>query len=245
MRHRHFTAILTLLLILHFGDSFGGESRQLDDQEALALLYGGVVWKSDKLKSYFEGQDYGYVSVAFETSYVEQGQNKRVVIVRITPRPAEDYACHACAPVIGGGIFKWSATGWAVESKGEIVGWGNSFGETFSLVEVGPDRYGVLDNITDVHQGYEDKSIRLVISYNGSFRSALNVGFGEKPGPGACEDVSAPEQYAGIQFLRTKSEFFDVHSKLKFNEGPCEKFSVRNQAARYRFTRGIYRQLGH
>jgi hypothetical protein len=242
MCNQYFRAIFALLLIFHLSSSFADENKQLDRQQALMLLYGGDIWTSDKLKEYFNGQDRGYISVAFEAPYVEQGQNKYVVIVRITPKPAEEYACHACTPIIGGGVFKLSGTDWAVESKGDIVGWGGTFGEKFSLVNIGLDKHGILDSIEDSHGGYEDKSIKLIIPYNGYFHNALNIGFGEKPGPGACGHV--PKQYVAVHFLQAKSEFFDVESKLKFNDGTCKKFSVRNQIARYRFSDGIYKRLG-
>jgi hypothetical protein len=243
MRRRYLVLICALLLMVHSPNSLGGGSGHFDGQDALRLLYGSGVWRSDELKSYFQGQSHGYVSLAFEASYIERDQDKHVVLLRITPRPAEQYDCHACTPLIGGGVFRWSGTKWVVESSSRIIGWGNPFGETFTVVEIGPDQHGILDSIADAFQGYETRSIRLIVPYKGAFRSALTIGFSERPGAGACENRSTAEQYADIRFRRADSELFEVDTKLQFNHGSCAKLSVRKQIRRYRFSGGQYRML--
>jgi len=234
-----------VLLTLDIETMFAEVGENLEKEDAVLLLYGDVIFRIEKLSKYFQGQDYGYVSLAFETPYVEAGQNKRIIVARITPKPIEEYNCHACNPVIGGGVLKWSGNDWIVESRNELIGWGNSFGETFSLVEAGPDRHGIMDVINDAHQGYEEKNIRLIVPQDSTLLTVLEVGFAEKPGLAACEDSRLQEQYASIQFVRTKTEFFDITSKLRNNEGSCKKFKVHNQTARYRFVGGTYKKLGH
>lgn len=243
MSHQYIRASVILLFTLNFGSVFADEERRFDGDQAMSLMYGGTVVRNEALRSYFQGQDNGYVAIAYENSYVEQGQRKRVVVFRITPKPADEYVCHACAPVIGVGLFTLSGHEWAAESKAQLIGFGNALGEKFSLVEIGPDKHGILDVIADSHQGYEDKSIRLIVPYQGVYRAALEVGFIEKPGPAACENVTLPEQSAGISFLQTKDNFFDVVAKLEFNEGSCESFLARSQAKRYRFRDGVYGEL--
>ena len=44
--------------------------------------------------------------------------------------------CHACHPLLGAAVFNWTDQQWQVESKNLLLGWGNSFDESFKLVKL-------------------------------------------------------------------------------------------------------------
>lgn len=215
-----------------------------DANDALVLLYGGKTWTHANLKKYFDGRSTGYISLAFDASYMENNQEKHIVISHITPNPADDYHCHACTPLVGGAVYVKSKEGWSMESESKIIGWGSSLGEAISLDKIGPERYGIFLAIDDAHQGYETKYINLIIPYQGALDIALQVGFTEKPGPGAC-GKAAQAQKVGINFVKARdSEYFDVVANIKRNGGRCRKsMPVYRKTARYKFVNGKYEPL--
>lgn len=214
-----------------------------DTNRAMILLYSGQTLTSSDLKQYFKGQTTGYISVAYESGYNENNLEKHVVIFHITPEPAEQYMCHACSPLIGGAIYTKTKDSWAIETKSMIIGWGNAFGEKMSLVRIGKDRHAVMLSISDAHQGYETKYINLIVPYNNKLNVALNVGFIEKPGPGACGEA-APEQKVEIKFDETgNSEYFNISAKIQYNEGPCQQLIANKKTAIYKFVKDRYKLI--
>jgi hypothetical protein len=137
--------------------------------DALILLYGGKTFEDARLGKYFQGQTTGYISLAFETAYIENGQEKHMVIAHITPEPVDEYFCHACYKLIGGAVFSKTGNVWRIESENKIIGWAGSMicEEKIDLVQVGPHRYGTMLSVEDDFQGYETKLVHLIIPYNG------------------------------------------------------------------------------
>jgi hypothetical protein len=245
---------IILVIALVFVSIFGCSEKQSDKkpkelkgaydaQKALALIYGSLEWNDKKLSEYFKDKTVGYISLDFDSIYTEGGKEKHFVIAHITPSPIEEYRCHACTPLVGGAVFAKSKNGWVVESENKVMGWGNAFGEDFKLEKIGADKAGLVLRIQDVHQGYENKSTKLFISYNGKLNPVLEVGFGESPGPGACME-GAEAQSINVRFEPgNQSEYFDAVADIQYNEGNCGKLVVKKQSSRYRFAGGKYAQI--
>ena len=108
-------------------------------------------------KVVFERQGHGLTAASATecdaaASYQTGGQDKTIVIARLTPRPPDEYTCHACVPLIGGAAFVRSETGWKIDSRAQIIGFGNGAEKNFSLAQIGPGRYGVLFRLADRFQ---------------------------------------------------------------------------------------------
>ncbi len=249
MKRNVFLLVVIIVFLTIYGGNLWSEDRKVikdpfNVNEALLLLYGGNTWTNSNLSGYFEGRSTGYISLAFESSYTENNQEKHVVISHITPEPVDDFKCHACSPAIGGAVFVKVNDGWMLESEKKIIGWSSwSYGEEMRLVKIGSEKYGVMLSIMDVAQGYETKFIKLIVPYNGELNMALSVGFIEKPGSGAC-GKRAHEQKVELNFDRTSdSDYFDVVAYITRNEGSCQKLSVHHEADHYRFVRGKYKHF--
>ncbi len=221
-----------------------------DPQTALKQLYGGDTWDDARLSNYFgrsldsDGlQNRAFVSVAFQSSFREGGQDKAIVIAGLTPRPADEYRCHACAPLLGGAELVRSGSAWKIVSRTQIIGVGNGAGNHFSLVKVGPDRYGVLFRLDDSHQGYEQRRIDVITAVDGALVMVLSIGFDERPGKDACADARG--QAVNLEFAPgSNPDYFDAVATVQRNDGICGHLTSRIENARYRFENGKYEQIG-
>jgi len=109
------------------------------------------------------------VSVLLEAE-VREGSAVRAYVTA-SARPLKDalgnYECHACLPSIGVAVFEKRAQQWVLESSNAAVGfyggWGNPPG--VDLVEVGPEKHGIVLSTDDIAQGFawSTKSLLLPI----------------------------------------------------------------------------------
>jgi hypothetical protein len=216
-----------------------------DPKSALAAVYGGNTWKDPKLAKYFppvsdgSASDVAYLSLGFDASYVEGGQQKHVIVSLLTPAPAETYNCHACSPLIGAAVLRLVGGRWEIESASKIIKF-VTVGYEFSLVNVGPDRYGVLLHQRDSHQGYEMNRFDLLLPDHGNIRQSLSIGFDENPSPGACEDASGQSGDLTFDTVDHK-ELYDVLTVVKKNEGECGHLKATVQQGRYEYAEDAYR----
>jgi hypothetical protein len=224
----------------------------LDAQAAIVQLYGGKTWSDGRLEKYFHSgqptvqpKHLAFISVAFQAGYSEDGVEKSVVITKLTPQPEAEFSCHACTPIIGGAVFAFHDNRWDIESQAQILGSGTGANNDFSLVKIGPDRYGVLYRLEDIHQGYEQKRLKIIAPIHGALVIALAVGFDESPGEGACAD--AQPQSVTLNVLRSSHGsdpgFFDVLTAVLHNEGICGHLVFRRDITRYVFKNGGYADI--
>ena len=220
---------------------------KFDPKSALTMVYGGTTWKDPKVAQYFNSlgadtvTDVAYVSLAFDAPYVEGGQQKHVIVSLLTPRPPEDYYCHACSPLVGAAVLRLTGGRWEVESTSKIIEF-IAIGHGFSLVHAGQDRYAVMLQQKDSHQGYEMNRSDLLLPDNGSIRQVLSIGFDENPSPGACEDAS--EQSVNLTFDTViHKELYDVLTVVRKNEGECGRLKAIVQKGRYEYSAGAYRLI--
>ncbi len=221
----------------------------LDAGAAVTQIYGGTTWKAQELTQYFgrgqqrgQSRDLAYVSVAYQADFSEGGVEKSVVITRLTPVPEDEFRCHACAPVIGGAVFAFRDNGWKIESRAQILGWGTGGGNYFSLLKIGPDRYGVLYRLEDDHQGYEQKRIKLLVPFRGTLLTALSIGFDGSPSPGACEGAQSQSVRLDVTRSGHGSDpgYFDLLTAVQRNEGACGNLVFRTKVTRFVFQNGAY-----
>lgn len=221
-------------------DQVSAEGRRL-----FVDLYGGVIWKDQSIKKFFNDATEAHITPKFEVRFTENGKDKLFVLGYVAP--TEEYICHACVPLLGGAIFRYDNSAWIVESKQTIIGWGDVLetGE-FQLVKIGPDRYGLSVHITDAHQGYEDNRYLVIVPYKGKLLIALDSGFIEKPGSAAYieDDVELAEQNVSINFAQGNNlEYFDVVLKLNYNEAAGKEWHLKSETQHYTFKDGQYINL--
>jgi hypothetical protein len=224
----------------------GGDKKvSADAKKVFAELYGGSVWKDEALAQYFKDKNSGYLAPIFEERFTEGGLEKLLVLGHIAPEPIEEYFCHACVPLLGGAIFLRQGTGWVVESAQKIIGWGDAFGGgRFSVIPIGPAKYGVAIRSSDAHQGYEDLRGSILVPDHGKLNVALTVGYSERPGPGACLDVGLLPQGVNITFEPVgNSSYFDAVVQVQYNDGNCEHSVRVEKTVRYRFLNGKYEPI--
>lgn len=214
-------------------------------KKAFIDIYGGSIWQDESLAYYFKGQTSGYVTPIFEARFTEGGMEKLLVLGHITPEPMEGYWCHACYPLLGGAIFLKQGSVWVVESMRKVIGWGDVFGGgRFSIIPISPAKYGVAIRIADAHQGYEDLRAEILVPHHGNLDVALDVGYREKPGSGACEVVELLPQNVDMRFEPGKnSGYFDTVIQVQYNDGNCEHFVRHAETVRYQFHDGKYQPI--
>src|SRR5688572_343463 len=148
---RQSSVVIALFTCFLAGVVSAAEGSALDPEEALKQVYGGPVWESKQLARHFResAQTRAFVTLAFSASFTEGGQQKTVVVAKLTPKPLAEYQCHACLPLIGGAVFVRAGDAWQVESRTHIIDFGSAWGSRFSVAQIGPDRYGVLHHRED------------------------------------------------------------------------------------------------
>lgn len=218
----------------------------LQPHEALQQLYGGEIWNDPRLSDYFNksqvtgsARTRAYIEVAYETGFTEGGQEKVMVIARLTPEPPQEFTCHACAPLLGGAVFVRTGDAWKIESRTQILGFGNSGGTHFSLDLLGPQRHAVLVRLDDTHQGYEQQRINVIMALEGALVPVLSVGFDESPGADAC--AGGKPQSVHLEFKPgSDSTYFDALATIEKNDGDCGHLVPKLVHEHYRFQNGKY-----
>jgi hypothetical protein len=259
-----FTIILPLSV--HGGDtqSITGEISAL---KVLEALYGKLTIKNGRscepaiwhninlpadLEKYFSYDKYGEVYVAFEARYKENGIDKYVLVTQTRPDNDHWYECHACAPLIGCVVFAKSGNGWVMQSQNKYIGVIGKFGwinketiggprDKVELLKVGAEKYGVLIRGDDVHQGYENYYIYLIVPYKDVLKVSLADGI-EGAGSGACLDLAA-ENRQGIYFAFDKNdafEYYDLTVTKQWNKEHCGEVKSVKETRIYTFADGMY-----
>jgi hypothetical protein len=272
MRLSKFIAVIFAVILplsTHGGDTkvITGEINAL---KVLESMYGKLtiekgrpkepaIWRDinlpDDLKKYFSYDKYGEVYVAFEAKYKEKGIEKYILVTQTRPGGDQTYDCHACAPLIGCFVFRRSNNIWIAENKNKYVyiigkwGWLNKEKidsesiDKIELIMVGVDKHGVLIRGNDIHQGYENYYIYLIVPYKETLEVSLHEGI-EGAGPGACIEPAAKNKQ-GIYYAfnkNTKSEYYDVTVTNKWNKGYCKKVRSVKEIKYYRFADGKYKE---
>jgi len=101
-------------------------------------------------------KEYATVSVSVELiAEVQEGTTYLVTSAKPANFP-DNYECHACAPAIGVGVFAWKGQHWVLKSANPAVGFYGGWGSPprIELVQVGPEKHGVLLSDSDIGGGF-------------------------------------------------------------------------------------------
>lgn len=240
-----------------------------DPQKALKLLYGTltpsqetlydepVIWRDirvpDRLARYFDSIPKGEVSVIFDAPYRQDNSGKHIIITATVPA-GEHYECHACAPLIGGAVFRRSGKRWVLEAENKYITVTGKFGSTdrevIRLAKIGSSRYGVIFQGDDVHQGYISNYVSLIVPYGKSLVEALQF-FIEGPGSAACPDntgegfINFEEQGIDVRYIKGESQisYYDIETIVRYNSGPCDQVKAVKEVRYFRFIGGKYYRI--
>lgn len=212
---------------------------------ARKAVYGGATWRDVRAEPFFNRDTILRVYEVFRVRYREQERDKLMLVYQLTPGPREQFACHACLPVLGAAVMAQAPASeggaWRVQARGLVLMAGAPFSgaEDLQMLPLSPGRWALRSRQHDVVQGYETRRERLVIQQGERLLLALDEGFVEKPGPGLC-GTGAAVQGTVLQQLSGSDEVPRVELTLRYNEGACPAPSARVERRRFALREGRF-----
>jgi hypothetical protein len=206
-----------------------------------------------------------YVSVEL-TAEVQEGSAKKTYFA-ISAKPINPetgdysgagYNCHGCSVAVGAGVFTWKGQQWVLESASAAVGfygeWGHPPG--IELVQVGPEKHGLLLSVNDEAQGFAGSNKILLLPIN---RTVAEVWFIEDENdnlgridPNDKSNHEVPyKSSATFKFFAANDgvsrEYYDIEviSRGKDREDFGHPIKPENWTEIYRFKDGKYKLLSH
>ena len=213
-----------------------------DMAAARQAVYGGALWRSGGNAFFGGASTLLHVHEVFRAAYREQAQDKLMLVYQLTPGPREQYVCHSCRPALGAAVLALDAQGgWHVQARSQLLMWGAPFSgpEDLQLIALGPQRWGLRSRDHDVAQGFESRRERVVVVQQQRLLLALDEGFTEAPGPGACGPGAAAQSTA-LQGLSGTDEAPRLELILRYNEGACPAPAARVERRRYALRDGRF-----
>lgn len=217
---------------------------------ARRAVYGGAQWRAgEQAAPFFPRNTLLHVHEAFRAAYREQDQDKLLLVYQLTPGPREQFRCHACIPALGAAVMArdlarglGSQDGeWRLQARAPLLMWGAPFSgdEDLQLLALGPQRWALRSRFHDVGGGYETHRERLLLQQRGRLVLALDEGFTDKPGPGAC-GPGAATQGTALQPLAGSEAAPRLELILRYNEGACPAPQARVERRRYELRDGRF-----
>ena len=171
-----------------------GRYTDCDDTRLCAKwrLTKGEVESAELGEAFFASNDWTvYTRAVMAKTFVQDGRERFILIMQTSP---PQYGCHACAPVMGAATFSKVANDWQLENQTKLITRIGSFGQipAGQLVKIGPDKYGVLFQLGDMHQGVSNECLILIAELRNAIKTILpatelgedNGGFcGKETGP--------------------------------------------------------------
>ena len=197
---------------------------------------------------------------------VQEGSTKKVYLVTsakpIDPETGDysgtEFNCHACRVAIGGAVFTWKAQHWVLESANAAIGFYGGWGDPpgIELMQVGPEKHGLLLSVDDLAQGYAwstkvllmplDKTIYEVWSIQDAQDNLGAIDPDDKVNKQVPYKSSATFRfYAANDGL--SRDFYDivVISRGKDRQDYAHPVKPENWTEIYRFSDGKYKLLSH
>ncbi|MGB9408690.1 MAG: hypothetical protein WCA89_14220 [Terracidiphilus sp.] len=195
---------------------------------------------------------------------VQEGSAEKIYLVT-SAKPfsnPDDYNCHACAPAIGVGVFAWQAEHWVLQSANAALGFYGGWGSPpwIELVQIGPERHGILLSVDDMGQGYASSFKRLLTPLGKTVSDVWSIE-DEQDNLGAIDpDDKLNKQVpyrssAAFKFNASDPEgggtdltdYFDIEVISRGNDREDFNHPVKseNWTEIYRFKDGKYRLLRH
>jgi hypothetical protein len=218
-------------------------------------------WPCDK--------EYETVSVSVElTAEVQESGAKKYYLATsakpIDPKAGDftgaGYNCHACSVAIGAGVFIWKAQHWILESANAAIGFYGGWGSSpkIKLVQVGPEKHGLLLSIDDLAQGYAWSNKELLMPVNTTIAEVWRIE-DEQDDDGAydpTDEYSPKVKYrssAAFRFYATHldngglADYFDIEVISRGNSSSKDLIHLKpeNWTEIYRFKDGKYSLLHH
>lgn len=131
---------------------------------------------------------------------------EHLVLTESGPYSTEEKAatnrCHACAGVLGGILLKEQSGSWRADVKSLHIATFGAWGQipNGQLILIGPDKYGIRFDLSDVHQGDTDDEMVIVGIVGGEFKNILEIATGESDEEGTCEGVQQDSREGGEKF---------------------------------------------
>ena len=207
-------------------------------------------------------EEYSTVSVSVLLIAEVQEGDAAKVYVAASATPANTpagFECHSCAPAIGAAVFAWQAQHWVVQSANAAIGLYGDWGRPprLDLVQVGPEKHGLLLSIDDVGQGFAFSSKVLLVPLEKTISQAWSIE-DELDDLGAIDPddkLNKPAPYrasAAFRFYAVNSDddgsadYYDIEV---ISRGESSKdtthLTPENWTEIYVFKDGKYRLLSH
>jgi hypothetical protein len=244
-----------LMLVVHTGHT----QTLPTEEEIFVSLYGGHYNPTTKRATWHCPQESnaapdGCAFVGDSTSEIELLQ--RVVIdtgesprTYVNTNAGSSGGCHACAPLLGFGVFRFRDNRWQLESKNvDKVRFGGS-GEpgNVDLVKIGPDLYGFMLTHYDGNGGYFSTNALLLAPKGKTIQEAWN-GILDEDNEGAYDPTGkdGPAQRAHVdaayRFLYNGDSDHYLFQVISHGYGyeRGSTYHSRNLVQTYRFVNGRY-----
>lgn len=199
------------------------------------------------------------VSVLLHAQVPEGNRIKTYLVSSAKPTGTSmEFDCHACQPSIGVAVFALEGQNWVLESANPAIdfygGWGNA--PEVSLVQVGPEKHGIILSWSDMGQGFESASKSLLIPAGKTVSNVWDLG-DEEDNLGAIDPTEKSTNFpphrfsAAFRFLSgdesTNSngnpDYYDIEviARGDNRDSLGRPAKSQNWTAIYRFANGKYR----
>ena len=171
----------------------------------------------------------------------------------------DNYECHACAPAIGVGVFAWKGQHWVLESANAAVGFYGGWGSPpwIELVQVGPEKHGLLLSDSDMGGGFASSGKALLTPLGKTVSEVWRIQ-DEQDDDGAydpTDEYSPKVRYkssAAFRFYATNldngslADYYDIEVISRGNSSKdLVHLKPENWTEIYRFKDGKYKLLSH
>ncbi len=190
------------------------------------------------------------VSVLLMSQVVENGVQKIYLVASAAPNDDSlgGFQCHVCQPAIGVGVFAWQSKHWALQSVNAVVGAFGGYGYPpgVELVQIGPEKHGILLSANDLTHGHYADFKRLLIPLGKTVTEVWSVTVEQNNGV----DTEDYESKATFKFFTagdgSSKDYYDIEVISKGNSSQDgEHLKPENWTEIYRFEGGKYKLLSH
>jgi hypothetical protein len=236
-------ALLTGALIARPVQAQGLAQARLPEPDmasARRLVYGGPTWRDARAERFLGRDALAHVTEVFRAGVRVQGQAQLWLAYQLTPGPHEQFRCHACVPGLGVALLGQEGDRWRLLARGELLAPGAPYSgdEDLQLIELADEQWALRSRRYDVALGLESRRERLILRHQDRLVLALDQGFTDKPGPGACGG-QAGEQTTGLSVL-SPGQGPRIELVLRYNEGSCPSPTPQVRRLRFELRDGLF-----
>jgi C1A family cysteine protease len=215
---------------------YGKNAVGLDDNEILAAMYArkpgteqGVFLvdvSNDKNAIPFVAAESGLFQarIILKKEFRQSGIDKVMVLTELMDIPSKQ--CRACAPVIGGAVLAESKGGLVFESSipylARYGNWGTA--PATSVVEIGPDSFGVMLETSNLSQGQISRYYKLLLLDLHGGKMLASLGESEDYDNDGDVDIQyrfvpvKGQKYHDLEFIVNKKGRQSKHRMVKLSE---------------------------